>query len=178
MQAHPNDEPPGDHPPLPLPELAWRYRADEIDAADLPMIAAEALVVGWDTPALCELAGLPRNAAPEDLHELFRQALSEAGIALPDPESAHRYALRRSATRLLEADDPLTDLVALADRGWWPEAAETPEERALVALFPPCGCCLEYTLPGDRQTWYADLRTAALALLSGPPIGPDHRPVP
>ncbi|MEY9945207.1 hypothetical protein [Kitasatospora sp. GAS1066B] len=75
-----------------LGEVACRYRADEIRPEDLPMIAAEALAAGLDTPTLCELAGWPRNADAHDIRDTFEQALSEAGIGLPDPGLARRHA--------------------------------------------------------------------------------------
>ncbi|MER6106300.1 hypothetical protein ABT115_29515 [Streptomyces sp. NPDC001832] len=87
-----------------LGEVACRYQADEIRPEDLPMIAAEALAAGLDTPTLCELAGLPRNADARDIRDAFEQALSEAGIALPDPGLARRHALRRLAGRLINEE--------------------------------------------------------------------------
>ncbi|MFJ5172849.1 hypothetical protein ACIP68_03255 [Streptomyces griseoviridis] len=58
------------------------------------MIAAEALAAGLDTPTLCVLAGLPRHADTREIRDAFEQALSEAGIELPDPGLARRHALR------------------------------------------------------------------------------------
>lgn len=122
------------------------------------MIAAEALVAGLDTPMLCELAGLPRNADARDIREAFEQALSEAGIALPDPGLARRHALRRLAARLIIGEIALTDL---ATDDWWETEVETVEERSFVALIPQCGCCIEYTLGLDQRRWAAELRTRA-----------------
>ncbi|MCX4658028.1 hypothetical protein [Streptomyces uncialis] len=48
------------------------------------MTTAEALAAGLDTPALCELAGLPRSADTRDIRDAFEQALSETGIELPE----------------------------------------------------------------------------------------------
>ncbi|WP_202512573.1 hypothetical protein [Streptomyces sp. SID3343] len=155
-------------PHLSLLELVWRYRADEIDAADLPMLVADALVAGWDTPALCELAGLPRNADRGDVRELFEHALSEAGVELPAPEAAYRYALRRLATRFVDGEITPTELVA-SDR--CEVSPETAEERAFLALIPACVCCMEYSTGPDPQTWAAELRSAALTLAASPPTG-------
>ena len=80
-----------------LGEVACRYQADEISPEELPMIAAEALAAGVDTPTLCELAGWPRNADTHDIREAFEQALVECGIGLPDRDLARRHALRRMA---------------------------------------------------------------------------------
>ncbi|WP_327424942.1 hypothetical protein OG763_42710 [Streptomyces sp. NBC_01230] len=132
------------------------------------MIAAEALAAGLDTPTLCELAGLPRNADTRDIRDALAQALSEAGIELPDPDLARRHALRRPAARLINGEIAPADL---ATDDWWETQVETVEERSFVALIPQCGCCIEYTLGSDQRTWAAELRIAALALTSSPPIG-------
>ncbi|MFF0401183.1 hypothetical protein ACFYSJ_36510 [Streptomyces sp. NPDC005248] len=87
-----------------LGEVGCRYQADEIRPEDLPMIAAEAVTAGLDTPTLCELAGLPRNADARDIRDAFERALSEAGIELPDPGLARRHALRRLAVRLINGE--------------------------------------------------------------------------
>ncbi|WP_327235467.1 hypothetical protein OG349_17345 [Streptomyces sp. NBC_01317] len=142
------------------------------------MIAAEALVAGVDTPALCDLAGWPRGANTRDLREAFERALAEAGIDLPDPGLARRHALRRLAARLVGGEvapaDVATDEWAAADgRGATDiENAGTAEERAFVSLIPQCACCTGYTVGLDRRTWDAELRLAALALTSSAPIGP------
>ncbi|MFB7383790.1 hypothetical protein ACFC6U_35995 [Kitasatospora purpeofusca] len=152
-----------------LAEMACRYRADEIPPEDLPMIAAEALAAGLDTPMLCELAGLPRNADAHDICDAFDQALSESGIGLPDPGLARRHALRRLAARLVEGEVAPADV---ATDDWWETEVETAEERSFVRLIPQCACCLEYTLGLDQQTWAAELRIAALALTTSAPVGP------
>ncbi|MCX4451351.1 hypothetical protein [Streptomyces sp. NBC_01789] len=152
-----------------LGEVACRYQADEIRPEDLPMIAAEALAAGLDTPTLCELAGWPRNADARDIREAFEQALAEAGIGLPDRGLARRHALRRMAARLIAGEMTPAEL---ATDDWWETEVETAAEQAFVALIPQCDCCIEYTLGLDQQTWAAQLRIAALALTSSPPIGP------
>ncbi|MFJ8885838.1 hypothetical protein ACIRJR_20845 [Streptomyces sp. NPDC102402] len=152
-----------------LGEVACRYQADEIRPEDLPMIAAEALAAGLDTPTLCELAGWPRNADARDIRDAFGQVLAESGIGLPDRGLARRHALRRMAARLIDGG---TTPAELATDGWWDTDAETATEQSFVALIPQCDCCIEYTLGLDRQVWAAQLRNAALALTSSPPIGP------
>ncbi|MFF0290901.1 hypothetical protein [Streptomyces sp. NPDC005262] len=59
-------EPPRQRDIASLGEVACRYQPDEIRPEDLPMIAAETLAAGLDTPTLCELAGLPRNSDARD----------------------------------------------------------------------------------------------------------------
>ncbi|GGZ55959.1 hypothetical protein GCM10010387_57600 [Streptomyces inusitatus] len=155
-----------------LVEAVWRYRVGGIRPEELPMIAAEALAAGLgaDSPALCELAGLPRNADSRDIRELFEPAVSECGIEWPDPGPAHRHALRRAAARLLAGELSPAELAYGDERP--EEAAETAEEKSFVSLIPPCDCCLEYTVGLDRRTWEAELRAAAVALVESPPVGP------
>ncbi|MFB7757324.1 hypothetical protein ACFC18_48395 [Streptomyces sp. NPDC056121] len=153
-----------------LGEVACRYQAGEISPEDLPMIAAEALAAGLDTPTLCELAGWPRNADARDIRDAFEQALAESGIGLPDRGLARRHALRRMAARLLGGE--ITPAYLAAGDWWETEEVETAAERSFVALIPPCACCIDYTLGLDQQAWAAQLQNAALALTSSSPIAP------
>lgn len=152
-----------------LSEVACRYQADETRPEDLPMAAAEALAAGLDAPALCELAGWPRNADVRDIRDTFEQALAESGIELPSRDLARRHALRRMAAKLVDGEIAPADL---ARDAWWETEAETAAERSFVALIPQCECCIEYTLGLNEQKWADQLRNAALALTSSPPVGP------
>lgn len=156
---------------VPLEKAAWLYQAGQVCPEDLPMTAAEALAAGADTPTLRELAGLPRTADPRDIRDAFEQAISEAGIALPDHHLAQRYALRRLAMRFVAGELALAEL---ASDHWWEMEVETAEEHAFMALIPQCACCIEYTLGPDQKVWETQLRIAALALASCPTIGPGH----
>ncbi|MGW4699072.1 hypothetical protein [Streptomyces sp. NPDC004285] len=153
----------------PLVEAAWLYRADQVCPEDLPMTAAQALARGMDTPALCELAGLPRRADPRDIRDTFELALEELGIALPDHHLARRYALHRLATRFAAGE---VDLAELVSDEWSVTEGATAEEHAFVALLPTCACCIEYTLGIDEAAWETQLRIAASALVSYPTVGP------
>ncbi|MFD3533498.1 hypothetical protein [Streptomyces sp. NPDC058664] len=73
------------------------------------------------------------------------------------------------AARLIDGETTPADL---ATDDWWETEVETAVERSFVALIPQRDCCIEYTLGLDQQTWAAQLRNAALALTSSPPIGP------
>jgi hypothetical protein len=152
-----------------LGEVACWYQADEIRPEELPLIAAEALAAGLDTPTLCELAGWPRHADARDIRDAFEQALAELEIGLPERGLARRHALRRMAARLIDGEITPADL---ARGDWWETEVETAAERSFVALIPHCVCCIEYALGFDQQTWAAQLRSAALALMSSSPIGP------
>lgn len=75
---------------------AWRMAARSLASEDLPGIATEALVRGLDGPALRVLAGQSRDDV-RDSADLFRVALDELGIDLPDGDSAQWHLARRTA---------------------------------------------------------------------------------
>ncbi|EFL20296.1 hypothetical protein SSOG_00008 [Streptomyces himastatinicus ATCC 53653] len=104
------------------------------------MVAAGARAAGLETPALCGLAGLPGNADARDIRDAFGQALSEAGVGLPDQGLARRHALRRLAARLVHGD---IATAGLATDDWWETEAESAEEQSFVSLIPQCGCCAD-----------------------------------
>ncbi|WDZ87745.1 hypothetical protein [Micromonospora cathayae] len=65
-----------------------RVRAGELASEELPMIAAEALAEGLDTPSLRELAGLSAGEYRE-ARELLDRVVAELGLpALPDEDQA------------------------------------------------------------------------------------------
>lgn len=80
----------------PLEVAAWRMAARSLASEDLPEIATEALVRGLDSPALRVLAGQSRDDV-RDSADLFRVALDELGIDLPDADSAQWHLARRTA---------------------------------------------------------------------------------
>ncbi|MFF3448338.1 hypothetical protein ACFYXJ_14535 [Streptomyces sp. NPDC002667] len=155
-----------------LEETAWLHQAGQVCPEGLPMTAAVAIAEGVDSPTLCELAGLSRDADPRDIHDAFEQSLAELGIALPDQNLARRFALRKLAERVIEG---VTALDELASDDWWEVDTETAQEREFVALIPQCTCCIEYALGLDQEAWESQLRIAAVALASSPMIGPDGR---
>jgi hypothetical protein len=59
------------------------YVLRRVGAEELPMIAAQALARGVDSPALCELAGLGRTEIRE-AHDMFTQTMLELGHPLRD----------------------------------------------------------------------------------------------
>ena len=67
--------------------MAYRFLAGEVPSEDLPSWAAQALVDGLDSPALRELAGLPRGEVRE-ARDLFRQAVVELGAVLPTEDAS------------------------------------------------------------------------------------------
>jgi hypothetical protein len=84
-----------------LQRAAWEYVAGRMFPEDLPMVAAQALADGADSPALCELAALSRRSDPREIRELFASALADLGITLPSHEQAGRRDLQRLAEDLV-----------------------------------------------------------------------------
>jgi hypothetical protein len=80
----------------PLEVAAWRMAVGTLASEDLPEIATEALVRGLDSPALRVLAGQARCDV-RDSADLFRVALDELGIELPDADHAQWHLARRTA---------------------------------------------------------------------------------
>jgi hypothetical protein len=75
--------------------LEWRVRGAEGEwferhtiSQDLPQLATDALVAGWDTQSLRVLAGEAPDAYPLDLGDLFARALKELGRPVPSPARA------------------------------------------------------------------------------------------
>jgi hypothetical protein len=83
---------------------------------DLPQLATDALVVGWDTQSLRVLAGESPSAYALDLGDLLARALLELGpsrpISVPRPVAVHPLPLlvdRLSAGReRLEVESELS----------------------------------------------------------------------
>src|SRR4051812_33321745 len=71
----------------PLEVAAWRMAVGDLPSEDLPEIATDALVRGVDSAALLILAGQSSDDVRESA-DLFRAALDELCIDLPDPDSA------------------------------------------------------------------------------------------
>jgi hypothetical protein len=79
---------------------AWRLAAGSLPSEDLPEIATDALVRGLDSPALRMLAGQPRGDVRESA-DLFRAALDELGIDLPDAGPAQWHLVLRTAREIV-----------------------------------------------------------------------------
>ncbi|MFE6336157.1 hypothetical protein ACFVOK_23570 [Streptomyces sp. NPDC057798] len=129
------------------------------------MLAAHALVDGHDSPALRELAGLPRRSDATEIRELYVQALHELGVPLPDEETAGRRLLVGLAVGLVHAELSPKGVV---DRLSSALAARTPEEtRFLSVAAQYSGWMGADELPG----WENDLRAAAHSLTASTDFG-------
>jgi hypothetical protein len=148
-----------------LQHSAWRYVAEVLPPEELPMLAAHALVDGRDSPALRELAGLPRRSDETEIRELYVQALHELGMPLPDEETAGRWLLVNLAFGLAKGELVPKDV---ADRLSMTVAARTPEETQFLSVAADYS---EWMEPGELPGWENDLRTSADSLTASTDLG-------
>jgi hypothetical protein len=83
-----------------LEVAAWRMAAGCLSLTELPEIAIDAIAAGHDSPSLVLLAGQPWFDV-HDSADLFRAALTELGIELPDADSAWWQLIRRTAAGMV-----------------------------------------------------------------------------
>ncbi|MFC9248066.1 hypothetical protein ACFT7S_29800 [Streptomyces sp. NPDC057136] len=152
-----------------LQDSAWQYVAEVLRSEDLPMLAAHALVGGHDSPALRELAGLPRRSDATEVRELYVQALGELGVPLPDEETAGRRLLVSLAFGLVQGGLSPKEV---ADRLSIMVAAHTQEETQFLSIAAEYS---EWIGPDDLPAWEHDLRAAAQLLAASADLGPGIR---
>ncbi|MER6148250.1 hypothetical protein [Streptomyces hirsutus] len=148
-----------------LQHSAWQYVAEVLPPSELPMLAAHALVDGFDSPALRELAGLPRRSDETEIRDLYVQALHELGIPLPDEETAGRYLLVSLAFGLAKGELSPADV---ADRLSMTVAAHTREETRFLSVAADYS---KWISPDELPEWENDLRTAAHSLTASTDLG-------
>ena len=106
-------------------------------AENLPDVAGDALVAGYDSPALRELAGL-RGGDSEELRKLFRKALQELNEPLPAPSEAGLSLARRIASEIVKGTiRPYEG----ARQIWWKIYVRFPDLEELVVFV---GCASEW----------------------------------
>ncbi|MFF9142430.1 hypothetical protein ACF09G_33245 [Streptomyces albogriseolus] len=145
---------------------AWQYVAEILPAEELPMLAAHALVDGRDSPALRELAGLPRRSDPAEVRDLYVLALRELAIPLPDEETAGRCLLVTLAFGL--AHDELSPK-DVGNGLSMTVTARTGEETRFLSVAADYSEWLE---PDELAGWEKELRTAAHSLAAATDLGP------
>ncbi|MFI5966560.1 hypothetical protein ACIA8J_30930 [Streptomyces asoensis] len=141
-----------------LQQSTWRYVAEVLPPEELPMLAAHALVDGRDSPALRELAGLPRGSDPHEIRERYVRALHELGIPLPDEETAGRRLLVDLATALTKGE---LSPVEVAGRLSMTLAARTPQETRFLSVAAHYS---RWMPPHELPQWETALHTAAHTL--------------
>ncbi|MCX5008304.1 hypothetical protein OHB05_37675 [Streptomyces sp. NBC_00638] len=149
-----------------LRNSAWQYVAEVLHSEELPMLAAHALVDGHDSPALRELAGLPRRSDASEVRELYVQALHELDVPLPDDETAGRYLLVSLAFGLAEGELGPREVT---DRLGMTVTALTEEEARFLSVAADYS---EWLGPEHLPGWERDLRTAAHSLAASTDLAP------
>ncbi|MCL7428863.1 hypothetical protein [Streptomyces sp. YS415] len=129
------------------------------------MLAAHALVDGHDSPALRELAGLPRRSDASEIRELYVQAMHELGVPLPDEETAGRRLLVGLAGGLVHAELSPKGVVDRLSRAL---AARTPEETRFLSVAAQYS---EWMGADEVLGWENDLRAAAHSLTASTDLG-------
>ena len=152
-----------------LQHSAWQYVAEVLSPKELPMLAAHALADGLDSPALRELAGLPRRGDESEIRELFVQTLHELGIPLPDEETAGRRLLVSLAFGLADGELSPQDV---AGRLSMTVAARTEEETRFLSVAAEYS---EWLGPDQLPGWEDELRTAAHSLTAATDFGEVER---
>lgn len=103
--------------------VADRFIAGSMPSEDFPCWAAQALAEGLDSPALRELAGLPRTEVREG-RDLLRRALGELGAVMPSedagPEELVIYWASRMAAGTVGAVDGTNWILRHAGALGWP----------------------------------------------------------
>lgn len=122
------------------------------------MLAAHALVDGHDSPALRELAGLPRRSDAAEIRALYVQALDELDLPLPDEMTAGRRLLVSLALGLVQGE---LSPIELADGLSMTVAAHTQEEKQFLSIAAEYS---EWLGPHDLPGWEHDLQAAAHSL--------------
>lgn len=99
--------------------LFLRDQVGLVACEQYPGIAADLLVDGYDSPALRELAGYPRND-PRGLHDLWFQVRDELGKPLEDDSLARRVLVRHWLQRIVDGTlDPYTGATLILGLAWF-----------------------------------------------------------
>lgn len=149
-----------------LQNSAWQYVAEVLRPEDLPMLAAHALVDGHDSPALRELAGLPRRSDAAEVRELYVQALSELDVPLPDEETVGRLLLVSLAFGLAQGELSPREV---GDGLSMTVTARTEEETQFLSVAAEYS---EWIEPDDLPAWERELQAAAQSLVASTDLGP------
>ncbi len=146
-----------------LEEAAVRLVLEEMLSDELPMLAAEALARGVDSPALRELAGLFPHEVRE-ARDLFHLAMEELGSPVPDVEEARRRTMAMAARRALQGE---MSLYAATHEVYWQScyvSESWPPRMEIMMRFLSLQSAWE-DHPEKRAQIGANIRTAMIRLL-------------
>lgn len=117
----------------PLEVTGWRMVAGVLRSEELPDIATDALVRGWDSPSLRLLAGQD-PADVRDSADLFERVLDELGIALLPPDEAVWCLVRMTAQEIVDGEiEPASGANAIWTTGYH-RVVDSGDLRVFVGL--------------------------------------------
>lgn len=117
----------------PLEVTGWRMVAGVLRVEELPDIATDALVRGWDRPSLRLLAGQD-PADVRDSADLFKRVLDELGIALLPPDEAVWCLVRMTAQEIVDGEiEPASGANAIWMTGYH-RVVDSGDLRVFVGL--------------------------------------------
>jgi len=106
-----------------------------IEGADEAVVreAAQALAAGFDSPALRELAGMPRGSNWSDLRAVLERTMGELGVSFDlEPETAQILALRYVCRRHLAGDITMREAARWAHTYVGHEGAEIAQDLVML----------------------------------------------
>lgn len=99
-------------------QIALDYWLGPIQAEDMPVLAAQLLAEGHDSPALREAATLGPGDDAETIRGLFQQALAQLGVWIPDRAAAEHAAAVSLARALLDSELSTAECARQVRRIW------------------------------------------------------------
>jgi hypothetical protein len=115
-------------------DVARAYWLQPLLPEQMPDVATQLLVEGYDTPALCLVAGVV-HPDPRDVREAFIKALQELGVWLPDERSAQRLLARDLARDLHAGRVTLAETAARIRRCWELDEVIDPDPSSALDDF-------------------------------------------
>lgn len=139
-----------------------RVQTELLPIEALPDTAAELLIRGYDSPALRELAGHPRND-PRGARDLWLMVRDELGVPYMDDAEARWILMREWMSRIVDGTlDPVEGARLILRHGWI-ELRQPVELGGLVALLDDWD---------DMPSWRGDTKERIVAdareILNGP----------
>lgn len=111
-------------------QIAVDYWLCPIPPENMPMLAAQLLAAGHDSPALRQAAALTSGDHPATVRSTFEQALVELGVRIPDRVAAEQAAAASLARALLDGRLSATDCARQVRRMW-------DLDEVIYAVLPP-----------------------------------------
>jgi hypothetical protein len=128
------------HVPKPEPELspallAAQWKCHDLYGEDMPLLAADLLEFGLDTPSLRRLAGEVHVACSYDVEELVGRVFRELSVPYPISDANARAIFTRQVAREVIAGErnawAAASYLEIGIHGW---SAETPEVQTIFQL--------------------------------------------